>query len=220
MEDLIAVKLKSANISLLKEAEGQLLEEEEHVLSKTVILYSFVEVATPPSKSETTKGRPKRTAQNEDAPRQTAWTNEEEIALCKGWIHIRLIDVTVEQWLDLKYEDHKTMDKNVKEGVIGTWLIRSYKLQFDEYLEIKRQRDTYAREVDMEYNPSNLGKLNWPTFNSNEDGLCNGVDLPGMVRVGYMTYFQDYEWYDDLTDSSLKEEALKQKAIYEKAREG
>ncbi|GKD02767.1 hypothetical protein Tco_1177741 [Tanacetum coccineum] len=38
-----------------------------------------------------------------------------------------------------------------------------------------------------------------------------------MVRVGYMTYFQDYEWYDDLTDSSLKEEALKQKAIYEKS---
>ncbi|GJW20852.1 hypothetical protein Tco_0031474 [Tanacetum coccineum] len=37
-----------------------------------------------------------------------------------------------------------------------------------------------------------------------------------MVRVGYMTYFQDYEWYDDLTNSSLKEEALKQKAIYEK----
>ncbi|GJY42784.1 hypothetical protein Tco_0430997 [Tanacetum coccineum] len=56
----------------------------------------------------------------------------------------------------------------------------------------------------------------WPTCNSNEDGFCNGRDLPGMVRVGYMTYFQDYEWYDDLTDSSLKEEALKQKAIYEK----
>ncbi|GJT72957.1 hypothetical protein Tco_1032243 [Tanacetum coccineum] len=56
----------------------------------------------------------------------------------------------------------------------------------------------------------------WPTCNSNEDGFCNGRDLPGMVRVGYMTYFQDYEWYDDLTDNSLKEEALKQKAIYEK----
>ncbi|GJW94572.1 hypothetical protein Tco_0174244 [Tanacetum coccineum] len=38
-----------------------------------------------------------------------------------------------------------------------------------------------------------------------------------MVRVGYMTYFQDYEWYNNLMDSSLKEEALKQKAIYEKS---
>ncbi|GKD31604.1 hypothetical protein Tco_1242382, partial [Tanacetum coccineum] len=29
---------------------------------------------------------------------------------------VRLIDATVEQWLDLKYGDHKTMDENVKKG--------------------------------------------------------------------------------------------------------
>ncbi|GKA83659.1 hypothetical protein Tco_0805254 [Tanacetum coccineum] len=39
--------------------------------------------------------------------------------------------------------------------------ILSYKLQFEEYLEIKRQRETYAREVDMEYNPSNLVFAEW-----------------------------------------------------------
>ncbi|GJT91029.1 hypothetical protein Tco_1079874 [Tanacetum coccineum] len=61
------------------------------------------------------------------------------------------------------------------------------------------------------------GKAKWPTCNSNEDGFCNGGELLGMVLVGYMTYFQDYEWYDDLTDSSLKEEALKRKAIFEKS---
>ncbi|GJR09154.1 hypothetical protein Tco_0791806 [Tanacetum coccineum] len=61
------------------------------------------------------------------------------------------------------------------------------------------------------------GKTKWPTCNSNEDGFCNGGELPGMVRVGYMTYFQDYEWNDNLTDSSLKEEVLKQKSIYEKS---
>ncbi|GJX79368.1 hypothetical protein Tco_0327517 [Tanacetum coccineum] len=38
------------------------------------------------------------------------------------------------------------------------------------------------------------GKTKWPTCNSNDDGFCNGGELPGMVRVGYMTYFQDYEW--------------------------
>ncbi|GJZ26226.1 hypothetical protein Tco_0570479 [Tanacetum coccineum] len=37
-------------------------------------------------------------------------------------------------------------------------------------------------------------KAKWPTCNSNEDGFCNGGELPGMVRIGYMTYFQDYEW--------------------------
>ncbi|GJV53169.1 hypothetical protein Tco_1448910 [Tanacetum coccineum] len=38
-----------------------------------------------------------------------------------------------------------------------------------------------------------------------------------MVRVGYMTYFQDYKWYDDLVDGKLKVEAMKQKAIYERS---
>ncbi|GJU81851.1 hypothetical protein Tco_1284216 [Tanacetum coccineum] len=38
------------------------------------------------------------------------------------------------------------------------------------------------------------GKAKWPTYSSNEDGLCNGGELLGMVRVGYMTYFQDHKW--------------------------
>ncbi|GKB79623.1 hypothetical protein Tco_0946518, partial [Tanacetum coccineum] len=38
------------------------------------------------------------------------------------------------------------------------------------------------------------GKAKWPTCSSNEDGFYNGEELPGMVQVGYMTYFQDYEW--------------------------
>nr|GEV83225.1 hypothetical protein [Tanacetum cinerariifolium] len=60
-------------------------------------------------------------------------------------------------------------------------------------------------------------KTKWPTYGSNEDGFCNGGELPRMIQVGYMTYFHDYEWYDELTDSSLKEEALKQMVIYEKS---
>ncbi|GJX77354.1 hypothetical protein Tco_0324165 [Tanacetum coccineum] len=49
---------------------------------------SLVEVATPLPQSKPTRGRQKRTAQNEVAPRQTAWTNEEEIMLCKGWVKV------------------------------------------------------------------------------------------------------------------------------------
>nr|GEV51383.1 hypothetical protein [Tanacetum cinerariifolium] len=59
-------------------------------------------------------------------------------------------------------------------------------------------------------------KAKWPTCNSNEDEFCNRGELPRMVQVGYMTYFQDYESYNELVDRNLKEEALKQKAIYEK----
>nr|GEV05682.1 Rho GDP-dissociation inhibitor 1-like [Tanacetum cinerariifolium] len=118
---------------------------------------------------------------------------------------IRLIDVTVEQWLDLKYRDHKTIDKDVKKAVIDNepW-----------------SEDGVPYEIcDHICEPFHFknGKTKWPTCNSNDDGFFNGRELPGIVRVGYMTYFQDYEWYDELTDSSLKEEALKQKAIYEKS---
>ncbi|GJT83589.1 hypothetical protein Tco_1057931 [Tanacetum coccineum] len=52
---------------------------------------------------------------------------------------------------------------------------------------------------------------------SNEDGFCNGGELPGMVLVGYMRYFQDHEWYNDLMNGSLKDEALEQKAICEES---
>nr|GEU88526.1 zinc finger BED domain-containing protein RICESLEEPER 2-like [Tanacetum cinerariifolium] len=45
---------------------------------------SPVEVTIPPTKSKPNRGRQKRTVQNDDAPRQIVWTNEEEIALCKG----------------------------------------------------------------------------------------------------------------------------------------
>nr|GEX60033.1 hypothetical protein [Tanacetum cinerariifolium] len=61
------------------------------------------------------------------------------------------------------------------------------------------------------------GRTKWPTCSSNEDGFCKGEKLPGMVRVCYMTYFQDHEWYNDLMDRTLKDEALEQKAIYEES---
>ncbi|GJV48196.1 hypothetical protein Tco_1438408 [Tanacetum coccineum] len=60
------------------------------------------------------------------------------------------------------------------------------------------------------------GKTKWPTCSSNDDGFCSGGELPRMVRVGYMTYFQYYKWYDDLIDGNLKEETLKQKAMNER----
>nr|GEU57165.1 hypothetical protein [Tanacetum cinerariifolium] len=41
-------------------------------------------------------------------------------------------------------------------------------------------------------------KAIWSTCNSNENGFCNIGELPGMVWVGYMTYFQDYECYNEL----------------------
>nr|GEV95581.1 hypothetical protein [Tanacetum cinerariifolium] len=47
------------------------------------------------------------------------------------------------------------------------------------------------------------------------DCFCNGGELPGMVRVGCMTYFQSHEWYDELADGKFKDETLARKAIIE-----
>nr|GEU66367.1 hypothetical protein [Tanacetum cinerariifolium] len=33
----------------------------------------------------------------------------------------------------------------------------------------------------------------WPTCSSDVNGFCNGGEIPGMVRVGRMTYFQDHK---------------------------
>ncbi|GJT88003.1 hypothetical protein Tco_1069720 [Tanacetum coccineum] len=47
------------------------------------------------------------------------------------------------------------------------------------------------------------------------DRFCNGGELPGMVRVGSVTYFQDHRWYDELADGRLKDETLALKAKVE-----
>ncbi|GJV33789.1 hypothetical protein Tco_1394189 [Tanacetum coccineum] len=61
----------------------------------------------------------------------------------------------------------------------------------------------------------NNGGTKWPTCTSDIDGFCNGWELPGMVRVGSMTYFQDHMWYDELADGKLKDETLVLKAKIE-----
>ncbi|GKB41418.1 hypothetical protein Tco_0886360 [Tanacetum coccineum] len=55
----------------------------------------------------------------------------------------------------------------------------------------------------------------WPTCSWREDGYCNGGNLPGAYIVGNSLHYQDFEWYEALTDSELKEEALRNKAIME-----
>ncbi|GKE19229.1 putative reverse transcriptase domain-containing protein, partial [Tanacetum coccineum] len=58
-------------------------------LASTQSLRSSVEqVATSPTKKKATRNRKKKTIQSDDAPRQTPWTTEEEIALYKGWLAI------------------------------------------------------------------------------------------------------------------------------------
>ncbi|GKA07682.1 hypothetical protein Tco_0686906 [Tanacetum coccineum] len=95
-----------------------------------------------------------------------------------------------------------------------------YMNKFNDKLEESWTEDGVLNEIgDHICEPFRFknGETKWPTCSSNEDGFCNGGELPGMVRVGYMTYFQDHKWYNNLIDRSLKDEALEQKAIYEES---
>ncbi|GJU41896.1 hypothetical protein Tco_1194853 [Tanacetum coccineum] len=47
------------------------------------------------------------------------------------------------------------------------------------------------------------------------DGYCNGGNLPGTFIIENQLHYQDYEWYEALEDSELKDEALRNKAIME-----
>ncbi|GKC82452.1 hypothetical protein Tco_1138169 [Tanacetum coccineum] len=48
-----------------------------------------------------------------------------------------------------------------------------------------------------------------------DDGYCNGGNLPGTYIIRNQLHYQDYEWYETLEDSELKDEALRNKAIME-----
>ncbi|GJX37962.1 hypothetical protein Tco_0251265, partial [Tanacetum coccineum] len=61
------------------------------------------------------------------------------------------------------------------------------------------------------------GITKWPTCSSDIDGFCNGGEVPGMVRIGNMTYFHDHKCYDELANGKLKEETLMHKAKVEES---
>nr|GEZ36608.1 hypothetical protein [Tanacetum cinerariifolium] len=76
---------------------------------------SPVEFTAPPPKSKPIRGCQKKMDQNDDAPRSTAWTYEEEITLGKGWIHVSKNNVVGNArrafgfWTQvLRYQENKT----------------------------------------------------------------------------------------------------------------
>ncbi|GJY87889.1 hypothetical protein Tco_0502517 [Tanacetum coccineum] len=59
------------------------------------------------------------------------------------------------------------------------------------------------------------GCLELPTCSWGDDGYCNGGNLPGTYIIGNQLHYQDYEWYEALEDSELKDLALRNKDIME-----
>ncbi|GJV68030.1 hypothetical protein Tco_1483539 [Tanacetum coccineum] len=54
-----------------------------------------------------------------------------------------------------------------------------------------------------------------PDLLTKDDGYCNGGNIPGTYIIRNQLYYQDYEWYEAMKDSELKDEALRNKAIME-----
>nr|GEW88917.1 hypothetical protein [Tanacetum cinerariifolium] len=137
---------------------------------------------------------------------------------------VRLVVLLISLVGDIKFKEFNHLFKVDMElythDIKRTKTYEDYETKLDNEVGEPWSKDGVPYELcDHIYEPFHFknGKTKWPTYNSNEDGFCNGAELSRMVLVGYMTYFQDYEWYKNLTDSSLKEEGLKQKTIYEKS---
>ncbi|GKB48494.1 hypothetical protein Tco_0899247 [Tanacetum coccineum] len=92
----------------------------------------------------------------------------------------------------------------------------NYLLKIDiDPLTFDIQEIRFYEEHEYELNNNMTRDLKEPC--ADIDRLCNGGELPGMVRVRCMTYIQDHKWYDELADGVLKEEALIYKARFEES---
>ncbi|GKC91792.1 hypothetical protein Tco_1152441 [Tanacetum coccineum] len=100
---------------------------------------------------------------------------------------VKLIDITLEQWLDLKFRDHKQVDKEISEGIVSTWLIRSYRKQFEEYMEIKRRLEVNGVNNDVECDPTNGDDEEVLTYdelsNLEEENLYEGNEIAEVFRI-------------------------------------
>ncbi|GJW31037.1 hypothetical protein Tco_0047912 [Tanacetum coccineum] len=83
-------------------------------------------------------------------------------------------------------------------------------ITMEEYIRLEEEK---ARRRGKVYN--------WETATYEEmmswmnDGYCNGGNLPRTSIIENQLHYQDYEWYEALEDSELKDKALRNKAIIE-----
>nr|GEX65649.1 hypothetical protein [Tanacetum cinerariifolium] len=186
---------------------------------------------------------------------------------------VRLIDVIVKQWLELKYCDHSTICNEIKENVIATWLVRRRDdkevitknelsnpgdenlIEENEIAQIFRidtdvfrlktplcqafKEFNYLSQIDVDVFTKDISRfktfeenkddwiyewndrLPWvnekPWTNDEEDAYCITGDLPGFIQEENLIRYEDYELYDTIKDSELKEEALIKKRILEES---
>ncbi|GJZ17885.1 hypothetical protein Tco_0554008 [Tanacetum coccineum] len=113
-------------------------------------------------------------------------------------------NIEFRNWLASKFCNYKIMDRHTKNALWNYWI------KGDDEENIKM---IGFMSGTMEYHRH----AEWPTCNWKEDGYCNTGDFPGLIREGNSICYLEYEWYDALEDSDLKNEVLINKTIMEKS---
>ncbi|GJU13337.1 hypothetical protein Tco_1135733 [Tanacetum coccineum] len=118
-------------------------------------------------------------------------------------------NVEFTEWLALKFYNHKIMDQYTKKALWIYWTRGDDEVELtDEEFSDSDDDDEVAEIFRID---TNIFDFETPTWK--DDGYCNGRNFPGAYIVG--NTLQDLEWYEALEDRTLKDEALKNKAIME-----
>ncbi|GJS49258.1 hypothetical protein Tco_0599379 [Tanacetum coccineum] len=120
---------------------------------------------------------------------------------------VKLIDISLEQWLDLKFGDHEKVDKEIMEEVVSTWLVRSYRKQFKEYMEIKRRFKVNRFNTDVECDPTNIEFPKWLTSKFNNHKMMDWYTKNALWLYWKGGDDEEIFTYDELCD--LEEENAK-----------
>ena len=72
---------------------------------------------------------------------------------------VRLMDISLKDWLELKYGDPELAPMNEKR-IVTSWLSRSFKEQFDEFMEIKK-RMVSDTSFNVNYDPNDNDFSDW-----------------------------------------------------------
>ncbi|GJU94451.1 hypothetical protein Tco_1319207 [Tanacetum coccineum] len=84
------------------------------------------------------------------------------------------------------------------EEVVSTWLIRSYRKQFEEYIEIKRRLEVYGLYTDVECDPSNVDFVEWLAFK-----FSNRMTMDWYTKNALWLYWIRGDDEEVLTDEEL-----------------
>ncbi|GJR15346.1 VIER F-box protein 2 [Tanacetum coccineum] len=99
-------------------------------------------------------------------------------------------------------------DNLKNEGVVSTWLIQSYRKQFEEYMEIKRRLEVNGINTDVECDPTNVEFLKWLASKFNNHKTMDWYTKNALWLYWKRGDDEEVLTYDELSD--LKEESLRE----------